>query len=136
LWLLIVLVVAALAVREDEAARFGSRARAVPGTVSAREPNNHAIVRARYEVDAKAYEIADSFIGRPNPDFDTVRVGDTVTVYYDPDAPGRAILAEPQMRESSDNSFAIVIAFIAVTLFIGALAASFPRWRNLLGRRG
>jgi hypothetical protein len=100
-WLLIVLLVTALVVREDAAARFGSRARATPGTVIAREPNNHAIVRARYEVDGTTYEVADSFIGPPNPDFDTVRVGDTVAVYFDPEAPSRAVLAERQCAHLS-----------------------------------
>jgi len=49
-------------------------------------------VRAAYAVDGTRYEVADSRIGSPNPDWDTVRVGDSVTVYYDPAIPARAVL--------------------------------------------
>jgi len=136
LWLLVALVVAALVVREDVAAGFASRARAAQGTVTAREPNNHATVRARYEVNGTTYEVADSFIGPPNPDFDTVRIGDQVTVFYDPDAPSRAVLAEPQARATSENGFAVLASLLLATLFVAAIAASFPLWRRLLaGRR-
>jgi hypothetical protein len=134
--LLIVLVVASLVVRVDVAARFASRARAAQGMVIAREPNNHASVRVRYEVDGVTYEVADSFIGPPNPDFDTVRVGDNVAVYFDPEAPSRAVLAEPTVRESGASGFALVTALILATLFAGALAASLPLWTGLLRRRG
>ncbi|HJW49331.1 MAG TPA: DUF3592 domain-containing protein, partial [Candidatus Limnocylindria bacterium] len=72
----------------------------------------------------------------PNPDFDTVRVGDTVAVYFDPEAPSRAVLAEPTVRASVDIGFAILAALVLATLFVGAVAASLPLWRGLLGRWG
>ena len=46
-------------------------------------------MRAAYAVDGTRSEVADSRIGSPNPDWDTVRVGDSVTVYYDPAIPVR-----------------------------------------------
>ena len=131
-WLLIVAVVTFLVVNQSVAASFASNARAAQGTVIAREPNNHAIVRVSYEVDGSQYVVADSFIGPPNPDFDAVRVSDSVTVYYDPADPGRAVLREPRARASNEIGFAILAALILPTLFVGAVLLSLPFWRGLL----
>lgn len=135
LWLLVVLVVAALVIRQDVAATFASRARTAQGSVIAREPDNHATVRARYDVEGTTYEVADSFIGPPNPNFDAVRVGDRVTVFYDPETPSRAVLSESQVRAANENSFAVLASLVLTTLFVGAIAVSFPLWRRLLLRR-
>ena len=62
-------------------------------------------MRAAYAVDGTRYEVADSRIGSPNPDWDTVRVGDSVTVYYDPAIPARAVLYEPQARSMDGARF-------------------------------
>jgi hypothetical protein len=128
-WLLLVLVAAFLVVRQEQIASFASRARTAPGIVIAREPSNHATVRAVYEVDGARYEIADSVIGTPNPDFDVVRVGDAVSVYYDPAAPGRAVLVEPQARGSSEIGFAILAALVLSALVLGALVAFLRLWQ-------
>jgi hypothetical protein len=133
-WLLVVLIVAAMIVRQEAAASFTNRARAAQGEVIAREPNNHATVRARYEVAGISYEVNDSFIGPPNPDFDAVRVGDRVTVFYDPESPSRAVLAQPQTRTVNENSFALLASLALATLFVGALALSLPLWKRALRR--
>jgi hypothetical protein len=85
-----------------------------------------------YEVDGQTYEIADSFIGPPNPDFDSVRTGDTVTVYYDPARPSKGVLAAPDAR-MPDLGFAVLAALGLSTLLTGALVASRPLWRLLTG---
>jgi hypothetical protein len=133
-WLLMVAVVGFLVVNQNLAATFASNARTARGTVIAREPNNHAIVRAAYEVDGAKYEVADSHIGPPNPDWDTVRVGDSVTVYYDPAAPARAVLYEPQARPSETGPV-VLAALILATAFVGVLLLSLPLWKRLLRRR-
>jgi hypothetical protein len=135
IWLMLVLIVAALVLRQEQVAGFASRARTAPATIIAREPSNHATVRAVYEVDGTKYEIADSFIGPPNPDFDAVRVGDTVSVYYDPAAPSRGVLSEPRARASTEVGFAILVALVSTTLFVGALFATFTLWTAVLARR-
>lgn len=89
-------------------------------------------MRAVYQVGGESYEIADSFIGPPNPDFAAVRAGDTVTVYYDPTRPSRAVLAEPQAR-TPDLWFALFAALVLSTLLTAALVASRPLWRFLTG---
>jgi hypothetical protein len=130
-WLLVVALVAFLVVNQNIAASFASSARAAQGTVLAKEPNNHATVHASYEVDGVRYEVADSRIGSPNPDWDTVRVGDSVVVYYDPASPARAILYEPQARAPGEIAFVILAALILGTV-IGAVLLSLPLWRHLL----
>src|SRR5438132_6646189 len=67
LWLALVAIVAGLIASTNIAGGFADRARNTSATVSAKEPTNHAIVRATYEVDGRTYEVADSFIGPPNP---------------------------------------------------------------------
>jgi hypothetical protein len=128
-WLLLVLVVAFLVVRQEQVAGFASRARTAPATVIAREPNNHATVRAVYEVDGTMYEVADSFIGPPNPNFDVVKVGDAVTVFYDPATPSRGVLSEPQVGGSSEVGVAILAALVLPALFVGALVATLRLWK-------
>jgi hypothetical protein len=127
--------VAFLVVNQNVASTFARSARTAPGTVIAVEPKNHAIVRVTYEVGGTKYEVADSFIGPPNPDFNVVRVGDGVTVYYDPAAPGGAVLREPLARASDETGFAVLAALLLSTGFVGALALSVPLWRGLLKRR-
>jgi hypothetical protein len=135
LWLLCVGVVAFLVVRQQTVATFAASARTAQGTVMAREPSNHAIVRAAYVVDGAEYEVADSFIGPPNHDFDTVRVGDAVTVYYDPTDPRRAVLSRPEARLADAIRFATVAALILGTLFVGGLVLTIASWRGARRRR-
>jgi hypothetical protein len=125
-------IVAFLVANQYATAEFARHARTAPGTVTAREPNNHATVRAVYDVDGQSYEVADSFIGPPNPDFGAVRIGNTVTVYYDPVRPSNAVLAEPQAR-TPDLGFAVLAALVLSTLITAALVASRPLWRLLTG---
>ena len=132
MWLLPAAFVAFVVANQYGVAEFAKQARTAPGTVTAREPNNHAIVRAIYEVDGQTYEIADSFIGPPNRDFDSVRSGDTVTVYYDPARPSKGVLAAPEAR-TPDLGFAVLAAFALSTVLTAALVASRPVWRLLTG---
>jgi hypothetical protein len=127
------LVVAALLVRQEQVVSFAGHARVATGTVIAREPGNHAIVRAAYEVDGARYEVADSVIGPPNPDFDAMRPGDTVAVYYDPAAPSRAVLFEPQARGGNEIGFAILVALVLPALVVGALIAAPRLWKIYRG---
>jgi len=127
------LVVAALVVRQEQLVSFAGHAQAATGTVIAREPGNHAIVRAVYEVDGARYEVADSVIGPPNPDFDAVRSGDTVTVFYDPAAPSRAVLFEPQARGASEIGFAILTALVLPAVVVGALIGATRLWKIYSG---
>ncbi len=132
MWLLPAAFVAFVVANQYGVAEFAKQARTAPGTVTAREPNNHAIVRAIYEVDGQTYEIADSFIGPPNRDFDSVRSGDTVTVYYDPARPSKGVLAAPEAR-TPDLGFAVLAAFALSTVLTAVLVASRPVWRLLTG---
>ena len=129
LWLALVAIVAGLIASTNIAGGFADRARSTSATVSAKEPTNHAIVRATYEVDGRTYEVADSFIGPPNPPFDDVRVGTAVTVYYDPNAPDRAVLSEPQKRSSQEIGFLVLAAAVLPAFFVGSLWLSFGIWR-------
>src|SRR5437867_7575769 len=129
LWLALVAIVAGLTASANIAAGFGDRARSTSATVTAKEPTNHAIIRATYTVDGRTYEVADSFIGAPNPPFDDVQLGTAVTVYYDPDAPDRAVLSEPQKRSSQEIGFLVLAAAVLPAFFVGSLWLSFGIWR-------
>src|SRR5437763_10602138 len=75
LWLALVAIVAGLIASTNIAGGFADRARSTSATVSAKEPTNHAIVRAPYEADGRTYEVAASFIGPPHPPYHDLRVG-------------------------------------------------------------
>ena len=132
MWLLPAALVAFVVVNQYLEAEFARQARTAPGTVTAKEPNNHAIVKATYVVSGETYEIADSFIGPPNPDFASVRAGDTVTVYYDPMRPSKGVLAAPE-AQTPDLGFALLAALALSTLLTAALIVSRPLWRLLTG---
>src|SRR5207237_10581188 len=74
LWLALVAIVAGLIASTNIAGGFADRAGSTAATVSAKEPTNHAIVRATYEVNGRTYAVADACIGPPNPPFDDVRL--------------------------------------------------------------
>ena len=84
------------------------------GRVIARQPSDHALVRAEYEVNGIRYVTEDNFIGPPNPDFGEVNVGDAVTVFYDPSSPGGGRLSDPSQHGLSAE-------LVVFTLFVAAL---------------
>jgi hypothetical protein len=132
-WFAMAAFIVMLMTPANNASGFSANARTTAGTVIAKEPTNHATVRASYEVSGATFTVADSFIGSPNPTFDAVRVGDTVTVFYDPAAPATAVLSKPRARSVNEIGFTILLAVLAPSIFIGALWLTF-RSRPRLAR--
>ena len=136
LWLALVGIVGGLFASLYVAGGFGDRARITTAMVTSKEPTNHATVRAIYEVNGILYEIADSSIGPPNPSFDDVRVGATVTVYFDPNAPDRAVLFEPLRRSSLDIGVLVVAAVCLPAFALGFLWVLLSGWSYFRGNGG
>jgi len=131
-WLTLVVLVLVLTAQANVASGFAANAQSVSGTVVAKEPTNHATVRATYDVAGVAYVVADSFIGPPNPSFEAVQVGDQVTVYYDPAAPATAVLSEPRKRASNEIGFMVLAAIVLPSGFVGALMLAWILRKTLM----
>lgn len=123
-WLGLVALVGLWTAEGNVAVNFADRAASTAGIVTSKEPANHATIRATYVVNGVTYEASDSFIGAPNPSFNEVHVGDRVSVYYDPAGPATAVLSDPHKRSSNEFGFAILVAVLLPTGFVGALLLS------------
>jgi hypothetical protein len=74
--------------------RLATRSVSVQGTVLQVLPKVHATVRYRYDVNGRDY-YGQSQPGRPNPAIGRLSEGVTLTVWYDPAAPDRSVVASP-----------------------------------------
>jgi hypothetical protein len=64
------------------------------GKVTALLPEDHATARYTYSVGGRVF--TGQFQPRsPNPTLEHLRVGQAVTVYYDPTSPGFSVLGDP-----------------------------------------
>jgi hypothetical protein len=102
--------------RHRELARSGVK---VTGSVTAKEPMNHASVRYDYYVDGSKYSGGPCGVGT---DFDRIQVGDAIAIAYSPSSPATSVCGDPQ--QVYDTTWGI--AFIVVPCFTslaGALSA-------------
>jgi hypothetical protein len=65
------------------------------GIVTAKEPNNHEIIRYSYTVGEQTYK-GLGHGGDGNPSFDDLKIGDKVSVFYDPAKPEHSAMGFPQ----------------------------------------
>jgi len=87
------------------------------GSVTAKEPQNHGgLVVYSFEVDSRTYSGRDG-IGDA---FDTTKVGDRVSVIYDPSNPAMSALGKTEAK-----LWQTVAISIFVSLLVGLLGASF-----------
>jgi hypothetical protein len=89
------------------------------GVVDATEPDNHRLVRYSFTVGQRSYSDSDQ-VGDGNPDFENLRVGDRVTVFYDSQSPSVSGLGDPRRRLANEE------------LTVGAVAILFPTFLVVL----
>ena len=95
------------------------------GNVTAKEPDNHNFIRYSFSVDHNLFSGVGN-AGGENPSFDDLKVGDPVTVYYDPNNPDNSFLGDPKRQAASATA-----GLIFITVF-GSLLTMFglyvKRW--------
>jgi hypothetical protein len=98
----------------------------IVGTVTAKEPMNHASVRYDYSVDGRTYSGGPCSVGT---NFDKMRVGEPITVTYSRESPSISICGDAQAAYSTSSGilFFIIPVFC---LFAGGLSA-FTLYRYL-----
>jgi Protein of unknown function (DUF3592) len=64
------------------------------GTVISKEPENHQVVRYSYQVAQQTYG-GIGHGGNGNPSFDSLSVGDSLLIFYDPASPSVSCLGYP-----------------------------------------
>ena len=136
-WLFVIWIatfVALIAVITSQAAPVPGPTASIQGVVISKEPTNHALVRAEFAVNGVRYVAVDSFIGAPNPAFDTVSVGDPVAVFYDPADPTSARLHEAEPLSAGLVFFGVAAVLLVPTLFVAFLYLAF-RSRQQFGHR-
>lgn len=99
---------------------------ATRGRVTAKEPENHRFVRYSYVVGGIGHDGLGS-AGFGNPEFDQIRIGDNVTVYYDPQSPQTSFLGDPKHQLQSITRG---VVFITVCFPLFAVLALLARDRK------
>lgn len=98
------------------------------GTVTAKEPQNHATVRYSYYVNSEAYQGAGS-AGFGTPSFEEISVGDEVLVVYMPNDPSVSCLGHPKGLLKDDLTF-VGLAAIGTPVAIFFFLARWERRRH------
>ena len=104
--------------------RFTDRGVPAYGIVTAKEPENHALLRYRYSVGGVEYTGAGG-ARRGNPDFASIKIGDQIIIYYDSENPQDSITGYPEQYSSIYYSapwlvaviFPIIPMFLIVTIY-------------------
>jgi len=100
------------------------------GLVFQLTPEMHSKIRYRYRVDGHSYE-GQSQPGPPNPS--APGMGDTVTVYYDPETPNISVISDPKSLLKNE----IISIAGAAVLLATALTLVFRSYYNFsMNRRG
>lgn len=112
--------------------RDGTRAE---GVVTAKEPQNHRLVRYRYSAASREH-VGAGTARYGNPDFDELRVGDKLHVVYLPGSPETSTPGDPHARLIEElRSAGLIGVFVAGGAFWGlrrrkrAEAARVNGWR-------
>jgi uncharacterized protein DUF3592 len=87
-------------------------------------PNAHNTVRYEYRVGQRVYE-GQSQSRQPNPPLDKLRIGQVVTIYYDPEHPETSVLGDPTPILQNET-ISIALAAFGVPTFVVASWA----WRR------
>lgn len=82
--------------------------------VTAKEPDNHKIVRYSYKVKQQIYHGAGN-ADRGNPAFESIGVGDTLKVSYDPDHPNISFLGDPSQQYVSISRGVVFLILVGPT---------------------
>jgi len=91
------------------------------GTVTALEPENHQVVRYRYQVAGATYEGVGS-VGVGNPGFNALDVGTSVMIYYERPNPRVSALGDPAPRLHNEIESVTLASFLVPTILVGAIA--------------
>jgi hypothetical protein len=105
---------------------------ATHGVVSAKEPTNHRTIHYTYEVEGQSYG-GSGHAGNGNPEFDRLRVGDRVLVYYDPPSPSVSVLGDAKQLLWGEEVSVGVVAVLFPTIIVIVLYARgvLPRYRRI-----
>jgi len=98
---------------------LAQRAVETKGLITAKEPSNHMSIRYSYEVRDRTYfDIGQA--GGANPEFEKLKVGDSITVFYDPQAPEVSSLERADKASSSIAAAALFVILLApIVGFVG-----------------
>ena len=95
--------------------RFARGGKWTQGKVTAKEPENHAIVRYSYVVNGTAYA-GVGHGGRGNPRFDELNAGDSINVVYEPAAPEKSMMGDPAAQVRTSLTGVLFLALVGPTI--------------------
>jgi len=100
--------------------RLVRRGVASQGTITAVVPEMHGTVRYEYEVNGRA-EQGQTQPHPPNPSVTSLKIGDSVRVYYDPANPTISTLGEPGALLRNETVSLLALALLLSTAMVFTL---------------
>ena len=101
------------------------------GRITAKEPENHRFIVYSFDVEGRSYSGRGNG-GGENPEFEQLRIGDPVSVYYDPQNPNDSFLGNPRKQADSITIGVLFLALVGSTFSIVGLYVK--RWLPLSKR--
>jgi len=92
------------------------------GVVLSLEPTNHQTVRYSYGVGDTTYQ-GFGDVGFGNQPFESLRVGDSVTVYYRPSDPAASLLGDPVARLNNEIESVLGAMLLMPSVLVGIIVA-------------
>jgi hypothetical protein len=102
--------------------RFARNGIRSSGEVTAKEADNHRLVRYRYVVNGTLYHGIGS-AGNGNPEFDAIEIGQQVLIFYDSTNPQESRLGYPDSKRRANWVGVIFVAFVLPLMFLGPIYA-------------
>ena len=91
------------------------------GIVLSLEPGNHQTIHYSYRVDDRTYK-GFGDLGFGNPPFESLRAGDSVTVYYRATDPSVSILGDPVTRLNNEIESVLGAMLLLPSILVGIIA--------------
>lgn len=92
------------------------------GLVTGKEPENHRFIRYSFRVNGEVHSGFGS-AGGDNPEFENLKIGDQVKVFYDPSNPNRSFLGNPKTQAGSITLGVLFLSVVGSLMSMGALYA-------------
>jgi len=97
----------------------------VKGIVQAKQPAMHRTIVYKYQAGGIDF-VGIGNAGEGHPDFDSLKVGDEISVIYDPEYPADSITGDPQSRINANSQFiwmvsimcSVIPTALVVTLYL------------------
>ncbi len=135
-WLILALLAAGVlgSVNLLDYLRLSRHSAVVTGKVTSRQPLNHDMIAAEFQVGGRSYAVFKASVVSPNPPKAKLHIGDPIIVFYLPSAPRVATLGDPKYLIGSELASVLLAAILVPALVVGIALWRIERVRGRAAR--